>query len=243
MKRLKEYLNEEEKIRGTSQVEPDKKMGITAYGKLASSLHEPKEMSGHEVNLLDAYTGYNHSKFKADGFALSNDLNGYLRSGGGVMHTRIIPSLDKHVKSFDSLIDKHKTKHAVHLWRGITDAGKSDSNATFMDKMQPGTEFHDKGFLSTTIRPATAGRFGRYRSHADLMSGKPFNKHVIHFVLPKGSKALSVGAYPDRDTQEHEVILPRNSKFRYSHKEVFHHAGQNSIYHIHHLQYLGQHNE
>jgi hypothetical protein len=66
----------------------------------------------------------------------------------------------------------------------------------------PGSTFVDKGYVSTTMSTTTAKDFG-----------KPGGSGAVVFSihLPKGSKGLAVGSFSD--TSEHEILLPRNSKF------------------------------
>jgi hypothetical protein len=117
----------------------------------------------------------------------------------------------------DNLLRKHKIEHDVHLWRGIS----------FEPQYKKGDIFHDKGYTSTSTHPGKADSFG-------------LGDHLFHIKVPKGSNAIDVnsilGKHP-RD-YEKEVLLPRNSKFRYNGLKT-NNIGQK----IHHLTYIGIHED
>src|ERR1700744_76671 len=78
------------------------------------------------------------------------------------------PSMN-HSKHLDSLIAKHTLNHDVHLWRGIEHSPP---------KLKKKQEFHDKGFVSTSLRPQVAYNFAL--------------QHVFHIKVPKGTNAVAV---------------------------------------------------
>jgi hypothetical protein len=108
---------------------------------------------------------------------------------------------DLAIHHLNNAINKHTTEHHAHLWRGISSKAKD-----LFNNVNPGDIFHDKGFVSTTFNPTLASIFGHTGS-------------LIHIKVPKGSKALYRDHY-HKNASEREVILPKNSKFRYEGHEV-----------------------
>jgi hypothetical protein len=121
--------------------------------------------------------------------------------------------LNERTKHLDSALNKNRTRHNVHLWRGII---RDDSKKILQD-LNPGDTFHDKGYVSTSFSPDAAGGFG---------------SHLFHIKVPKGSRALVPSYHGLGKAHEQEVILPRNSKFRYLNSEKIN--GTN----IHHLEHI-----
>jgi hypothetical protein len=243
MKRLKEYLKEnEEKWLGTTNPERlwddhsnDALHSSKAYQRLREdkeALHPKHELTEHEKTVLDHYTGSLH-------FNMNRHHRGQeLKSYKGDLDKSLwhIPEyLNNKSKHLDSAIDKHVTQHPAHVWRGMKAAVMDELN------LKPGQEFHDKGYVSTTLRPATARDFGGTAMRKEV--------HVMRIKLPKGSKGMSVDNYPEvNPLNEHEVILPRNSKFRYEgstiHEPPPRSDGQSvNTYHIHHVTHLGVHHD
>jgi hypothetical protein len=183
----------------------------------SQNLHQRHNFTHDEFTSVNAYIGANNLP-ENNMFKGYRAINGHLR---GTLHSdATLPSfhlknldknlLDKHISNLDSAIAKHTTEHPIHLWRGFhRDARVQD--------LTPGDIFHDKGFVSTTTDP----------SYAKQM------RHVVaHIKVPKGSKALAVNKYHFDNDWEHEVLLPRNSKFRY---EGYTDHGTTRIHHLEHI--------
>ena len=94
----------------------------------------------------------------------------------------------------DSAIKKQKTLHPINLWRGV------NSNVIKKLNLEPGKDFHDKGYVSSSTNPAVAHEFG---------------SHIMNIHVPKGSNALHLPSHKLGIKAEHEVLLPRNSRFKY----------------------------
>jgi hypothetical protein len=186
-----------------------------------NKLHKAKKLNQRETAVVDEYTG-----------GLYRNLNAHHRGNEELSprhgnYDTIPDYLNKKTEHLDSAIAKHKTEHPIHVWRGIKH--KIEAN--------PGDTFHDKGFVSTSINPIVTDSFG---GSANEFHG---GTHVLHIKIPKGSKALYPNKYPDTNPNsgEHEVILPRNSKFRYEGSEE--HKGTTNYgtklkYIVHHLTHL-----
>jgi hypothetical protein len=146
--------------------------------KIGNKLHDPQELSDIEKNHLSYYTGPGH--------LLVND---HLRG----IRTFSDPDIHKDISQISNAIGKHSTKHDVHVWRSyhdIKDLG-----------LKKGDIFHDKGFVSTSLR-------NNHSSH--------IHTHIMHIKVPKGSNAMylnqeKTSSYPD----EHEVLLQKGAKFKY----------------------------
>lgn len=124
-------------------------------------------------------------------------LGSYTSNGYRKMNSRLRGvlgslSISSDVKMLDSLISKAELPEDVSVYRGIGPelAQKiSKSIATGKEVV-----FSDKAFVSSSRDRAVAAQF---------------SDHVLEFVIPKGSNALSVPA-----GTEEEMLLGRNRKFR-----------------------------
>jgi hypothetical protein len=124
------------------------------------------------------------------------------------------------IDHLDSAMHKHALQNNIHAWRGIS-SNKSASEV--LDNLKPGDTFHDKGYTSTSLNPHISKDFGSQ------------NKNLIHIKVPKGSHGLYLNHILGNSVlpEQHELVLPRNSKFRYEGKE------ENNGWTIHHVTHLG----
>jgi hypothetical protein len=187
--------------------------------KAHARIHDSsKILSPEEKETLQVYIGTGHydiNRFHRTGKVYPASQGGYNRK-----------EIKEHTSNLDNIISSHQTKQNATVWRGI------QPNVAKGMKLKPGTILHDKGFVSTSLNPSTAGSFG-------YQSGET---HVFRIHLPKGSNAFRPLNHNIGKTREHEVILPRNSKFRYEDGHL-HKDKWGSPFYVHHLTYLGQHHE
>ena len=157
-----------------------------------------------EMNTLNDYAGFEHT-----------NLNRHHRENGEPFkeYPHKIKYIENQTKHMDSAIGKHTTEDDAHVWRGVH-KGVIDKL-----KMKPGDTFHDKGYVSTSLNPLEAKSFS-------------YDNHVMHIYLPKGSKALHLPSHGLGNQREDEVILPRNSKFKYNGSEM---KGNTTIHHLTHI--------
>jgi hypothetical protein len=155
--------------------------------------------------------------------------------------------VNNHVKNLDSAIDKHTTHTDLHVWRGLAGYAQNSGPHDEFTSLTPGDTFHDKGFTSTSFRPITARGFGmEFKSFPD--GTEEAHEHLAHIHVPSGHKALYLQHHDLGNGYEHEVLLPRNAKFKYMGKETHEKVNDyrptsKNITHIHHLQYIGKHEE
>lgn len=117
------------------------------------------------------------SKYTMD----SDDFNLTLRSGG---------SAGDHVLSVDKYINEGpRVPKNIVVHRSVTD--DFFSSGVF----EKGSEFQDKGFISTTIKKGSIGG------------------ENLEIRVPKGAKGLYV-QHISASPGDNEFLLPRNSKFR-----------------------------
>ena len=245
MKSFKNYLkeNSEEHWLGTSNPErlykdhsDDQMHSSGAYNKLRedkSKLHNRVELTKGETNSIDHYTGSLHKNLNR--YHRGQPLKEYGEGDSERDFWHIPEYLNMKTERLDSAIGKHTTEHPSHVWRGVS--------ADVMDKLKPGDTFHDKGYVSTSMRPRTAEGFTKGTGPEHRI------RHMMHIKLPVGTKAISPDNYPETSPMmEHEVILPRNSKFRYEGSSI-HQAPDSSngykgnIYHVHHLTHIPEGSE
>ena len=174
-----------------------------------------------ESEALHHYTG--------SGYMVMNSLN---RHGELPKFLSNIPKEQKakHIEDFnnrndylDSAIKKHSTDHPIHLWRGI--------HKDVIDKFKEGSHFTDPGFTSTTTHPQVAAKFAQRHGNSN---------HLVHIKVPKGSSVIHPLSHQSSASRtENEVILPRNSKFRYDgvteHKENPNDFGVTFVHHLTHI--------
>jgi hypothetical protein len=237
MKRLKEFIAESKDYIGT-KIPKDNVIKDLQRIEGDHDMHEKNLLDSSEHNALKVYIGSsdNHGKLHNNNWEMQfESINNYLRHGeskGGIKEN-IMPI----IHHLDSGIAKHKLNHETHVWRGFLGLGTAEHDKKHeIEKMKPGDTFHDKGYTSTSLTPEYAKEFGtRYRSS---LYRKGTMKHIAHITLPKGSEAIHPNSYPATGIgYEHEVLLPRNSKFKYIKKSR--HPGLV----VHHLEYMGQHEE
>lgn len=150
-------------------------------------------------------------------------INNHLRGKRTISNLLIgKDTLEDHKNNIDSIVNKHSLNHNTHLWRGMRNSA--------IRKFKVGKDnhvLHDKGFVSTSLNPSVA---------RDFSSPNDKNHHLIHIKVPKGSKALYMNKHGtgNHEYNEDEVLLPRDSKFKYSHSTK---DDLNNI-HVHHYDYI-----
>ena len=156
-------------------------------------------------------------------------INNYHR-GIGVNHDSLQRMVKEHTKNLDSALSI--TQHHLHSWRGLVGMSENHGVPSEFSKLKPGDTFHDKGYVSTTAYPQTARGFGSQYSERGLEG-----VHMAHIKIPKGSKAIALNTYKAGHYHEHEVLLPRNSKFHYDSKEELlnAHGMKTTIHHLTHI--------
>lgn len=191
------------------------------YGDLR--VHADNTKIIHKYKSLSNPEKFNLETYIASGYHDINRLNrnGKVRPDGN-MSTEDAQEATQHL---DSAIAKHTTEHPIHVWRGIHSGGHSKL------KLGKNIIIKDKGFVSTSTHPDTAkhiaSNWGKQRK----------TSHIMHIKIPKGSKALHVPSHTEHSlTSENEIILPRNSKFRYEGKEE--HTNNFGKVIVHHLTHI-----
>lgn len=108
------------------------------------------------------------------------------------------------IAHIDAVLRRSRMTEDVHVYRGLTgDIAKRALRA------KPGSVIRDKGYVSTSLHSSVA---------ADSFSGE--DGVVLKLMLPKGNRAyLMNGRGASNFASEHEVLLPRGSRFRIRHVE------------------------
>lgn len=119
----------------------------------------------------------------------SMPLNSALRQGR-------VEGYKDDVATLDGLMRGAKTKEDVTVYRGMF--GNYGDNLTNNYERIKGTVIVDKAFASTSLNANIANEFS--------------SKTILKVGVPKGSRALYLSMSPD--DKSHEVLLPRNSKFK-----------------------------
>lgn len=198
-------------IRGT---ENPKGNLLISMGFHSRKIYTPQELNQNERKAVQHYTG-----------SLHEELNNFHR-GKETFSPEDQESLRDSSRHMDNAIHKHITTKPIHVWRGIVhkaDIGSFNGN--------PGDIIHDKGYVSTSVNPKVATNFLKYET-----------PHLFHIKVPAGSHAI----IPDHHKipvprHEQELILPRNSKFRYegtSTEILKNELGIRAAHIIHHLTHI-----
>jgi hypothetical protein len=210
--------------------------GAETLNNVKHDLHPKHNLSNDESGSLLHYAKDNlHHHWPLSGYRMINKFHRGDLPERYHDYGKEIQETSNHI---DSAIAKHKTNHDLHVWRGLGQDpyhGNGDTVQKQVSSLNPGDTFHDKGYVSTTAFPSAARAFGgTVGSNED---------HLLHIHVPKGSNAVSLNTYGLGHAHEHEVLLPRNSKFRYDGKEEHEeHSGFRKVI-IHHLTHLGTHEE
>ena len=109
-----------------------------------------------------------------------------------------IKSLQKDAKTMDGAIEKSRLTQDVTLYRGVIDFSGFDNS-------KPGEEFSLSTFSSTSRSKEWAQEFAEFRGRRG---------GLIVIDAPKGSHALDMALFARHGSDEDELLLPRNSKFR-----------------------------
>ena len=100
----------------------------------------------------------------------------------------------KTVAALDKAIQRGTVPEDVVVYRGI-------NSSTLANKFSVGDEFQDHGFVSTSLDKKIGEKFGK--------------EAVLEITVPKDAKALAFDSiYKGGHMDEHELLLPRGSKFR-----------------------------
>jgi hypothetical protein len=167
----------------------------------------------------------------------SAPINAPLRAGRS--SSSVFGAPQENVATLDKLTSVARHAHDLHVYRGFKTRPHWGMDGHADNPPEHGDVFHDKGFVSTTLNPFTAR--GNGYSPSRVPDTKELHNHFAHIVVPKGKGAFMVdhpnGGVNHEHHEEHEVILPRNSRFRYlgsSHSVA---GTQNHLHeHIHHFE-------
>ena len=167
--------------------------GVTGQAALDAVPHgtQSADLTSDERGSLHAYTQPQHFL----------TINGSLR--GEILHGAAPagPVSDRHIANLDHVMQKSRTTENIEVWRGLQGGADKVFGANRLAGNMKGLEWHEKGFMSTTVRKTAAQEFTQ-SSGAVLM----------RVTAPKGTGAAKL-AYHVRDG-EGEVVLERGLKLR-----------------------------
>lgn len=183
------------------------------------TLHSKPELNDHEKGALHEYvkSGY-------------QDINHFHRKGKVKeaeyyrKQALTVDEVHAHTKHLDSAIAKHVTKAPIHVWRGIHKDAVKDL------KLGKNKIVHDKGYVSTSVAPHIAS--------GNFTDPKENHRHVMSIRVPTGSHAIYMKQHRMGDADEHEVLLPRGSRFQYSHSTEHTSKSGNIKYTVHHVTHI-----
>jgi hypothetical protein len=183
-------------------------------------LHKKPELTPDEKNSIDHYTkaGYvNMNKFHR-----GEELHDFGPAPMWAEHSDL-DKIEERSAHLDSAIAKHTTNVPIHVWRGI------DDDAVKKLKLGKNKIIHDPGYVSTSVSQNIAS--------TSFKNPVRDQHHIMSIRVPKGSKAVYMNQHSKRNVDEHEVLLPRGSKFRYSHTTEHTHKYGYPVF-VHHLEHI-----
>lgn len=144
-----------------------------------------KKLTAEEQDSLLWYIGDGYLDLNRHLRGLPSDINEY-----GLLH----------VAKLDSVMSKTKTNKDLTLTR-LTDMSSIPKG------LKAGDVITEKGFLSTS-------RQNQFGSSFDLVAENVANPVWLTIKVPKGSPAVDIGKLGITWRDEHEVLLPRDTKMR-----------------------------
>ena len=195
-----------------------KKEGIVAYTPeeqdiiISKGFSEKRDYKKEELQAIGDYTGITYKL-----------INRYLRKGASALK-------DKNYNDKDLDSDDYPLKNEENMKKCIAHIDDAISNSTLkqntsvirglnpsdMEKLMNDGEYSSEKFLSTTVQTSTADKFGL--GHRPNKRYKP-RRHIMIINLPKGFNALPVKNM-SANSNENEIMLPRNCKFKLKKKIV-----------------------
>lgn len=161
---------------GGSGMSPSDPEHIALYKKLRAAA---PAATGLETGSISAYTGSSYAS-----------INDCLRYKDGCA--------DAHAKNIESYLNKSSIPEPITVYRGM----KGDFAKFLKSIATKGTEFVDKGFLSTSTSGQLATKWGQNESGLRL-----------RISVPKGAKGAPISHFGSH-SNEHEVLFQAGSKMR-----------------------------
>lgn len=157
------------------------------------ALKQDVKLSTDEQTSINWYAGAGHDK-----------INSALRGNTTIDEY----TLDRTTSNIDRVLNRYRTSVDVELHRGML--AEDEAGRAYLEQLQPGQTYRDKGYVSTTTDKSTAGMFGYGGQGQDGTIAVSVDVRV-----PKGTPALHMGsARPQQGIDESEVLLGRDLEYR-----------------------------
>ncbi len=169
----------------------------------ASILNKQRKISMKDTKTIKRYT---------DG---SEAINKHLiRSHINSEYKNPVKGIYSKIKNTDEALRKNKLSHHLHVYTGI------GFHPGDMLKHTKDNIIHLPAYTSTTHNKYVAANFADKKKW-DIASAGHEGKHLIHLHLKPGDKATHV-SHISYFKNEHETILPRNTKLKINPKPEIH---------------------
>lgn len=124
------------------------------------------------------------------------------------------------VKKMDTFLSKHKTKEDMHVYTGsgFSPERYKDKNH---QKDQP-IKVHLPSYTSSSIHQHVAEDFAKHDAHEDNKGAYKDHHHMLKIHVPKDSHGAYLGKH-SQFPEEHEFVLPRDSKIHVHPEPTVHH--------------------
>jgi hypothetical protein len=156
-----------------------------------SGLISEKRMTNDEKQSLHWYQSAGHDRINAE-----------LRGSAKI---RDQYTFDRTVGNIDGIMKRSKLNRDVTVYRGVL--RETDHAQAEIARMKPGAIIRDRGYVSTTINPAVAKRFGSDDVHIRIRV--PKGTHAIYMPKARPLSMVSRGKH-----NEYELLLARNLNYR-----------------------------
>jgi len=170
----------------------------TAGGKTRTRAHNQEWADKSFREWEDGLTDVERKAIKDYQGAKHRVINGVLRKKVGMNDEGVTAG---RIDAITEALDKSKTPEDMVVWRGLG----SDRAGNYFGDMSIGSEFRDKGFVSSSLQGEYALK--EFGSHGKVAGAR------VH--VPKGSRAAYIGGLETQPGQwEGEILIQRGSRFK-----------------------------
>lgn len=165
--------------------DPSQRAGMPSHKQIEQLENGFSKLSRDEQNALDNYAGAGYRR-----------INDKLRFGTGFSSIT-----EEQIIHIDSAMSKSALTEDVVVYRGMKTA--------HLFPLKEGTEFIDKSYVSTTLKPEKANHFAR------LQDGPTA---IVKIIVPAGTNvAIPAGrlTHNGKLYDEAEILLPRGQRFKF----------------------------
>ena len=222
-------------------VRSEKPVNEEAAPKSISHIEELQKTRGsdHEEEFAEHAKSFTNEHVRYIGaYKFDSDINRPLRAGH--KPENLADSDRVHIEHLDH-VTSHVLTKPMTVFRGFHDKGDAIHN------MEPGSEFHDRGFVSTSMNPQVAVQNFTDQKIVHAGDGEDAriedHRHIAQIHVPAGMRGYHLDRHQNTSQyhdngEEEEVLLPRKTRFRVTGHSHYQAEGHKH-YHVVHLEVIG----